>query len=493
MSITDQTQNTNPFPIHPKFKHIDHNLSKRMMIENPFPQNFDIYLKMCGIELKSWQRQECINMMQKSEYLINWGRGMSKTLLFTLVSVFDALCGLKTVYLVPRTDELSQPMEYFNANPFIDFNPYKRGSDRSFNISKSTWFNILGKPMIKISNIDDKGFNVSSGRFSRIKLDESALLMYYKMENELYNKTNGMLRSMPYPRKTYASTPLIGSYFVTMKEDFEKHFPDKYSWRNFENTPNNFLTDTPEKLRIIEEEREHARRTGILHAWETENLAIPRTASGAAFKNIFVNDIAIFPSQTPTHIGFDFHGYKIGHIWVGFYYNSYSSPQDVWILSEGAEKYSEENTADESMKFLENNSFFQGKILKGESGGMINDPYVKAGRKYGMVGINIQGGKKHVLESNILNYRIHIPIDPKSREILTPNFYRDIKDAEWRDPNKFELRKESSGNKFRNHYIDAFMNALPLSQGKGIYIPNKKLRAKSFIELDKQAHKIALY
>ena len=126
---------------------------------NPYPRNFDLYCIFCGINLKEWQRQECLNLIEKDEYLINWGRGMSKTILFTIVAVFDALCGLKTCYIVPRTDELVQPVEYFNANPFVDPNPYKKSGDKIFWIEKARWFYILGRPMIKITNMDDKGYN----------------------------------------------------------------------------------------------------------------------------------------------------------------------------------------------------------------------------------------------------------------------------------------------------------------------------------------------
>ena len=273
-----------PFPLMPKFRQITTSVIEEIMLL-PFPVNFDIYLAYCGITLTPWQKCECISMMLFDEYLINWGRGMSKTILFTLVTVFDALCGLKTCYAVPRTDELVQPIEYFNANPFVDPNPYKRNQDKVFWEEKSRWFYVQGRPMIKITNIDDKGYNLSSGRFSRLKYDECALLMYYAKEVELLNKGDGMLRAMPFPRKTWASTPLIGSHFVTMMEDKKQHYPREYSWRNFENTPDNFLTNTPDKLRIIQRERDSAKRQGILYAWETENLALPQTASGAAFKN----------------------------------------------------------------------------------------------------------------------------------------------------------------------------------------------------------------
>jgi len=348
------------------------------------------------------------------------------------------------------------------------------------------WYYVLGKPMIKISNIDDKGFNVSSGRFNVTMYDECALLMYYSKEVELFNKAAGMLRAMDYPHRIWASTPLIGSHFVTMKEDMEAHNPHLISWRNFENTADNYLTDTPEKLTQMLEERADAQRQGILYAWETENLAIPRTAMGRAYQNIIEEPFEEFAYKTHNRIGFDFHGWKLGHVWVAVQYYPEAYPSEIWIIAEGSETYTQEATADESMLFLQE-PFFQ-TYTCGESGGLINDPYIKAGRKFGLEDVSILGDMKHSLEANILNYTIHVD------KLRTPNFYRDITEAEWKDFNKFELHKESSGKKFRNHYIDAFMNQLPLYQGsKGIYIPNKRLRrVASFSEQDRMAHNVRI-
>ncbi len=439
------------------------------------------YAKYTGIILADWQEQTCQAIFNYSRFLLNWGRGMSKTLLLCLVSVFFAMLGMKVCYCVPRTDELTQPLEYFNNNPFVDDNPHKKGNDKSVIIEKARWFSVLGKPMIKITNIDDKGFNLSSGRFNVVIYDECALLMYYKLEVELLNKGKGLLRAMDYPHVIYASTPLVGSHFYEIFEHYPGH---QKSWRNFENTPNNFITNTKEKLEQLLEERLEAEQMGILYAWETENLAIPHTASGAAYKNLVVHtSLDDYPSQIPSHCGFDFHGYATGHIWVAFYYNPQQSLKDVWVLYEGAETYDEADTADESMEFLES-PFFAPMLLRGESGGMINDPYIKAGRKWGMNSVSINGEEKHDLEANILNYRIHLI---KNR---TPKFADDIANAEWKDPNKFELHKESAGVKFRNHYLDAFMNVLPAFSVGKIYIPNKRLRGKSFEQMDRDAHRV---
>ncbi|MCJ7481508.1 MAG: hypothetical protein MUO31_00930 [Thermodesulfovibrionales bacterium] len=488
MSISDDLTifDIQPFPLMPRFKQVSLDVIKFIMLL-PYPRNFDIYCVFCGITLKPWQRQECLNMIEKDEYLLNWGRGMSKTILMSLVTVFDALCALKTCYIVPRTDELVQPIEYFNANPFVDLNPYKKYGDKVIWIEKARWFRVMGRSMIKITNMDDKGYNVSSGRFSRIKYDECALLMYYAKEVELLNKGDGMLRAMPYPRKSWSSTPLIGSHFVTMMEDKKEHFPEEYSWRNFENTPDNFLTNTPDKLRIIERERENARRMGILYAWETENLAIPQTASGAAFKNYIAEDFQTFVVQNHSRIGFDFHGYRYGHIWVALGFNSAQYESDVWVIAEGQEKYEENANADESMLFLTEPYFDCELYGEGDTENMINGPFLKAGQTWGMEPVNIMGQEKYNLEANMLNFTWHV--DRKK----TPNFYIDFTEAEWADQNKFSLHKEASGRKFRNHYIDAAMVALPKARGRNIYIPNRRLNIQSFIEQDRKAHATRRY
>ena len=442
------------------------------IINTPFPSSFDLYCAMMDIVLKPWQRDECLKMIKYPKYLIDWGRGMSKTYLFVLVAVFVGIFGMRVIYLVPRVDELEQPMQYFNSNAFVDNNPHKK-TDKTWSIGKggkSMWYYIGGKPVIKISNIDDKGFNVSSGRFDFTMYDECALLMYYSKEVELFNKANGMLMVSDYPHRIWASTPLIGSHFLTMKEDIEEHEPELHSWRNFQNTPDNFTTDTQVKMDNMLAMKADATRQGILYAWETEYLALPRTALGRAFMNVIEHPIREFPAYEKTHIGFDFHGWKNGHIWVAFYYEPRRSQTDVYILAEGAEIYHEADTADQSMDFLRTNPYFRGCLLKGESGGMINDPYIKAGRQWGMDSVSINGQAKHDLEANILNFVVHV--DP----IVTPLFHEDITSAEWKDPNKFILHKEASGFKFRNHYLDAFMNVLPALSLAETYIPNRRLR-----------------
>lgn len=458
------------------------------LISLPFPQSFDVYCYLMGLTLKPWQREDCIKLIRLRAMLLNWGRGMSKTFIFALVAVFLALFDLPVIYLVPRVDELEQPISYFNANPFVDLNPHN-AQTKQWTWEKGRWFRVCGKPLIKINNIDDKGFNLSSGRFSVVMMDECALLMYYKMERELYNKAHGMMRSMDYPHYHSASTPLIGSHFVLEIEDFKQHKPECYSWRNFENTPDNFLTDTPEKKQQLELEKADAIRQGILYAWETENLALPRTASGAAFKNYIEEPFAAFAIKEPSRIGFDFHGYAYGHIWIALGYNSESRPNDIFVIAEGQERYDENANADESMDFLADNILFRTCALFGEGDvkNMVNGPFLKAGQAYGMQAVNIEGQERYNLEANMLNFTWHLD---RSK---TPLFFRDFTEAEWADPNICELHKESAGAKFRNHHLDAAKVGLPKARGPSIYIPNKSIRAaRSFVEEDRRRHVVTI-
>lgn len=85
----------------------------------------------------------------------------------------------------------------------------------------------------------------------------------------------------------------------------------------------------------------------------------------------------------------------------------------------------------------------------------------------------------------MLNYTWHID------RTKTPKFFKDFTEAEWADQNKFILHKEPSGMKFRNHHLDAAMVALPKFDGKGVYIPNRRLNnARTIIEQDRQRHRV---
>jgi len=258
-----------------------------------------------------------------------------------------------------------------------------------------------------------------------------------------------------------------------MKEDLEHTTPEFFSWRNFENTPNNWVTNTPAKLANMLELKADATRQGILYAWETEYLALPRTASGAAFKNYVEESFADFHIKRHNKIGFDFHGYRYGHIWVALGYNPISRPSDIYVIAEGQQQYKIDANADESMEFLKT-PFFNCELYgEGDVTNMVNGPFLKAGQCYGMSPVNINGLEKYNHEANILNFTWHMD------RLKTPNFFRDFTDGEWADQNKFILHKESSGSKFRNHYIDAGSIAAPMIKGEGFYIPNRRLRRAS--------------
>ena len=79
-----------------------------------------------------------------------------------------------------------------------------------------------------------------------------------------------------------------------------------------------------------------------------------------------------------------------------------------------------------------------------------------ASQQYGMQPVNIGGSAKHNLAWNLLQY--HVYVDPKR----TPHTYEDLRTAIWKDQNKFQIYKEDSGQTYRNHYLDALMNGIPL-------------------------------
>ena len=239
-----------------------HAITQQLLNEpDPWELYKEYYGRTNNIWLRPWQDQVCQNMLTQMRFILNWGRGMSKTILLCMLAVFFAMLGMPVCYCVPRTDELTQPIKYLSDNPFCDYNPHKHNREKTFTIEgKGIYFYVLGKPMIKITNIDDKGFNLSSGRYSVVIYDECSLLMYFKMERELLNKGKGLLRAMPYPHVIYASTPLIGSFFYEMYKEYPAECK---SWLNFENQPDNFITDSPDKLAQLQAERAEAEAMGV--------------------------------------------------------------------------------------------------------------------------------------------------------------------------------------------------------------------------------------
>ena len=419
------------------------------VLSSKAPLSVAVYFRAQGITLKKWQFHSFLNSLARRNTMKNWGRGMSKTFMDCHFAVYTALFGLATAYCVPRQDQFDQAMKYFDANPFIEENPHKKGS-KNF----GQWYKVLNKQLIKLINIDDKGYNVSSGRFNNLILDESALLMYFAKEIDIYNKALGMLKAMPYQHYLVDSTPLLGSHFYSLKQDWEENDPGSVSWHNFQNTPDNFVSDTDEKMDNLMAELYEQRRMGIEWNWECENLAVPRVPGGSPFPNIIWDDFARKPI---THMGFDFHGPDLGHKELGLHFD-YLRKDELWIISESTHKYDPLATGMESVQFLEE-EHYRGVVKRVETHGF-NEGYFRDARRYGMIGCELINGKVDEGMYNLLKYHIHI------NKVFTPETAKEIIESQWDDPNVFKIKKEGSGKKWRNHFIDCLKNGAKL-HGRG--------------------------
>jgi len=406
---------------------------------------------------------------------------MSKTLMLCLLAVFFALFGLQVCYLVPRTDQLTQAKKYFNENPFVDINPYKKKSgDKSVPLERGLWYRVNGKFCIKLINVDDQGENVSSGRFDVIMLDEAAQLMNKARESFIYEKTDGLTNVSRYPKEILASTPLIGSMFVGIKNDWELLYPQYISWRNFENTPINYVNNTQEKREKLEFKRAQADRMGILWDWECEHLALPRTPGGHPFPNIRYGE---FEYKEPTHIGFDYHGHAIGHIEVGWYWDKVR-PEKLYAMNEKTHRYNKTDTAWQSVEFL-GQPYYRNKHKAVETYGF-NEGYFRDSQIYGVLPINISGNKKHSAAYNLLTFELYI------NKKYTPLLAIDFINARWDNPSMFKLLKKPSGIVYRNHHLDAGMNGTPMHNiGEGVYGKGPLPVLKNRVEMERLRDVIA--
>ena len=396
---------------------------------------------------------------------------MSKTYLLCLLAVFFGVCGLRVCYLVPRMDQLTQAKEYFNANPFVNINPNKRKTgDKSFPGERSIWYKIGGIKCIKLINVDDHGENVSSGRFDVLIIDEMAQLMNKKKEAFIYEKTDGLTNVSRYPKELLASTPLIGSMFVAIKEDWELLFPEYISWRNFENTPDNFVNDTVEKREKLEFKRAQADRMGILWDWECENLAVPRTPGGNPFPNVVWDET--FKFRLPKSVGFDYHGPDIGHIDVQWWWSE-AAPLRVYAVHECAHKYLPTDSAQHSVSFM-GNEYYQDIPRKVSEVFGFNQGYARDARNYNTIFYDNTPLAKKSVVYNFLHYEAHIS------RLLTPNFANDVKNARWDKPSLFKVYKNASGITFRNHYLDAGLIGLPIIGQGGIIVVEEAAAESSF-------------
>ena len=441
------------------------------ILSSPAPLSVTIYFKAQGITLLPWQFNNFLNSLARRNTMKNWGRGMSKTFMDCHFAVYTALFGLKSAYCVPRQDQFDQAKIYFNQNPFVNNNPHK-SYDKAF----GQWFSVHKySQSIKIINIDDKGYNVSSGRFNNLILDESALLMYFAKEIEIYNKAMGMMKSMPYQHLLIDSTPLLGSHFYNLKEDWEQYDPGAVSWHNFQNTPNNYVSDTDEKLDNLMAELYEQRRMGIEWNWECENLAVPRVPGGTPFPNVIWED---FEYIRGNYMGFDFHGPDLGHMEVEIYID-YQLPDELYVMSESTHRYDPLATGMESVKFLEAQEY-RGVVKHVETHGF-NEGYFRDARRYGMIGCELINGKVDEGFYNLLKYHIHI------NQVFTPELAREVREAQWDDPNVFKIKKEGSGKKWRNHRIDCLKNgAKRHGRGQGAWTKGLGVKVNDIVENEKK-------
>lgn len=424
------------------------------ILSSPVSLSVAIYFRAQGITLKPWQFSNFLRCLSRRNSMKNWGRGMSKTFMDSHFSVYTGLFRLATAYCVPRQDQFDQAKKYFDNNPFVETNPHTRGA-KNF----GQWYKILDNKLIKLINIDDKGFNVSSGRFNNVILDESALLMYFAKEIEIYNKAMGMMKSLPYQHLLIDSTPLLGSHFYNIKEDWEVHDPGAVSWHNFQNTPDNFVSDTQEKLDNLMNELAEQKRMGTEWNWECENLAVPRVPGGTPFPNVIWGKYTIPKTAfiDPKSLGLDFHEHVIGHIGVEWWWSP-MTPSRVYATREFANQYDALDTGEESVSFLAEPYYKRIRRKRAEEFGF-NSGFYKDARAHGVKSFDITGNKKH---NTIYNFKqFHVYIDP----LITPYLAQDIKNAMWVDAVIFKIMKKATGPKYRNHYLDAGLIGLPYAKG----------------------------
>jgi hypothetical protein len=420
--------------------------------------------------LKPWQLYEVHNICasMNGDFLWRWQRGFSKTLMVSIIALFFACLGLRTCIILPAKKQLGQIKEYFETCELLDY----RGQDKK--IGPEGWYSINGKKLI---HVDIAGMTaVNSGRFHCVIWDECAQLVKEPRKEYYYDKADGMFRAMEYKIKLSTSTPLIGSRFE--KEDLylqglwaekikaklpqTKHWDvsqiiARYqcpwvSWRNYENTPDNFVTDTPMKYAALMAERAKAVKMGLLWIWQSENKAIYVSAGGKVFTTV----IFMKHNMTKWNIsGFDFHEHEIGHIECRFFWNR-NDPTALYATGELQHKYGDQDTAMESVKFLRQPAYNHVR-KRGEDQGF-NRGFFKDARRYGVIAANRILSKADQV-ANLFEFKIFV--DPE----VTPNLYEDIRSAQWKDPNKYEIRKESQGQDFRNHYLDCLLNAAPNAKG----------------------------
>lgn len=408
-------------------------------------RQFQYYFRTLGFELLPFQLQECIDWYNNTTNLWRWMRGFGKTWLRCHLSVFRAIKEKRTIYLTPFEKQLQQADIYFEQNLFLD----KRGR---FGKKVDDTYYHHNAPMI-ITNVLQLG-NVASGRFNDIVFDELAIVESNR--EFIVDKAMDLQQSMDDCKTDYISTPVFGSLFQK-KEDFMTSYKKGHvSHRNYINTPNNLVSNTPEKMQRINDAKLEAEVLGKMWEFNQEKLAEYSTRGTTVFVNLVIDD-KLSGSWDPTSIGFDFHGGDIGHVAEGVYWTR-EDPVNLYCVFEDQHPYDNAITAMKSLEYIKDMPKFRNADKYAPSYGF-DTGFSKDARYYGVM-------EKEASDQNVYNalcYVIHI--NPK----LTPKLYADMVAAFYEDQTKYKIHKEKTGDKYRNHFLDAFLLAVP-SKGEGFLI-----------------------
>lgn len=356
------------------------------------------------------------------------------------LEVLRAIVGRRVMYFVPFERQLKQAQIYFNQNPYLDMRGIK-------NKSVDGTYYIDGYPMI-VTGIISPG-NVMSGRFNDIALDELAEIE--PARQYLVEVCKRLQRAMSDCKTSFVSTPKFDTVFQKEEEYILSSGNGNVVWLNYQNCPDNLVSNTPEKMKSIEDSRLQAIANGTLWLWEQMELAIYATCGARAFR-LKVEDID--PNWKPTDMGFDFHGHEIGHIAVGVYYDEVRYPSDVWFVYEKQHQYTINDNGVSSLRFIDDIPIYHNCNKYGGSYGT-NMCFMMDGREFGLVDRIEKKTGESGLVYNAVCYTLHF--DPK----LTPNTYHEFKVAYYDDQKTFKLHKETQGDVYRNHYLDAGLLAIP--------------------------------
>jgi hypothetical protein len=424
----------------------------------PIKKRIWIYFKSCGVHLLPFQLDVAVKWWNTPKNLWRWQRGFSKSFMLVYLEVLRAILGRRVAYFVPFEKQLKQATIYFNQNPFLD-QAGRRGKD------VDGTFYIGGKPVIVIAILSPG--NIMSGRFHDVALDELAELEPGR-EN-LVEICKRLQRSLSDCKISFVSTPKADTVFQREEEYIISSGKGNIVHLNYQNCPDNLVSDTPEKMQAIEDSRLQAEANGTLWLWEQMELAIYSTCGQKAFR-IKIEDID--PNWKPTDIGFDFHEWATGHIVVGVYYDEVRHPNDIWFVYERQHQYKESDNGVSSLRFIDDMPIYHGCNKYAGSYGF-NACFCMDAKEFGVIDRCEKKTGESGLVYNALCYTLHF--DPK----LTPLTYHDFFVAYFDDPKIYKLHKEVSGDVYRNHHLDAGLLAIPdKSQSKFIFCDEKEKNPK---------------